>query len=555
MLDTLRVKNLALIEEEEIFFEKGLNILTGETGAGKSIILGALSMALGSKVEKGMLRSGQQEAYAEAVFRVEEERLIQRLLTIDVEVYDGQVILSRKISQQRSVARINGESVPAKKLKEVGALLIDIYGQQEHVSLLKKNTHLAFLDEYAGEVLKEEKEKLAEAYRQYRSIEDELKGCVTDEAEREKELLFLRHEAQEIENAGLTEGEDEVLEEEFRRLSHSQKIMEGVQAAYQAMDGSGAGDSIGRALREISAVSGYDHALEGIESSLADVDSLLSDVLRELSDYTSQSAFDAERFTTVEERLNLINHLKDKYGASIRAIQESLLEREKRIGELEDYDRYFADLKERRKQAVDRLETCAAAVSELRHREAGKLCEEVRRELSDLNFLDVVFTMDFARSKDYSANGIDDVCFMIAMNPGSPPAPLQDIASGGELSRIMLAMKTVLARGDAIDTLIFDEIDAGISGRTAQAVAEKIKRVAKDHQVICITHLPQIAAQANAHFRIEKHLESDTTISSIHPLDEDGAVEELARMLGGARISEAVLKNARELRREAGRFP
>ena len=555
MLDTLRVKNLALIEEEEIFFEKGLNILTGETGAGKSIILGALSMALGSKVEKGMLRSGQQEAYAEAVFRVEEEGLIQRLLAIDVEVYDGQVILSRKISQQRSVARINGESVPAKKLKEAGALLLDIYGQQEHVSLLKKNTHLAFLDEYAGEVLHGEKEKLAEAYSQYRRIEVELKGCVTDEAEREKELLFLRHEAQEIENAGLTEGEDEVLEEEFRRLSHSQKIMEGVQAAYQAMDGSGAVDSIGRALREISAVSEYDRALQGIESSLADVDSLLSDTLRELSDYTSQSAFDAERFTTVEERLNLINHLKDKYGASIRAIQESLAEREKRIGELEDYDRYFADLKERREQAVDRLETCAAAVSKLRRQEAGKLCEEVRRELSDLNFLDVDFTMDFARSKDYSANGVDDVCFMIAMNPGSPPAPLQDIASGGELSRIMLAMKTVLARGDAIDTLIFDEIDAGISGRTAQAVAEKLKRVAMDHQVICITHLPQIAAQANAHFRIEKHLESDTTISSIHPLDEDGAVEELARMLGGARISEAVLENARELRREAGKIP
>ncbi len=553
MLDTLRVKNLALIEEEEIFFQDGLNILTGETGAGKSIILGALSMAMGSKVEKNMLRDGKQEAYAEAVFRVDDKALEEKLAAMDIEVYDKEVILSRKISMQRSVAKINGESVPAKKLKEAGALLLDIYGQQEHVSLLRKNSHLALLDEYAKDVLSKKKQKLSDAYKAYRQIASELEGLVTDETEREKELLFLRHEEQEIESARLVEGEDEECEEEYRRLSYSQKIMAGVQQAYQALNEGGAADAIGRALREISSVSEYDHALEEMESSLADVDSLLSDLLRDLTSYSEQSVYDGERFAQLEERLNLINHLKDKYGSTISKIQTALEDRRKRIEELEDYDRYYAQLKERKEKAEKELLLYSQEVSSLRKDAAKKLCEEVKRELSDLNFLDVSFAMEFARTKEYTANGIDDAYFVIAMNPGSKPAPLQDIASGGELSRIMLAMKTVLARGDAIDTLIFDEIDAGISGRTAQAVAEKLKRVSLDHQVICITHLPQIAAQADAHFRIEKHLESDATISSIHPLDEEGAVEELARMLGGAEITEAVLLNARELRQGAKR--
>ena len=225
----------------------------------------------------------------------------------------------------------------------------------------------------------------------------------------------------------------------------------------------------------------------------------------------------------------------------------ALEERKKRIEELEHYDVYLEELKQKRKAATEEVDRLSQEISDIRREASGRLCEEVRMELSDLNFLDVSFAMDFARTDGYSVNGFDDAQFVIALNPGAAPAPLKEIASGGELSRIMLALKTVLARGDAIDTLIFDEIDAGISGRTAQAVAEKLRKVARDHQVICITHLPQIAAQAKRHFRIEKHLESDATISAIHPLDEQGAINELARMLGGARITEAVLENAREL--------
>ena len=547
MLSTLQVKNLALIEEEEIEFSEGLNILTGETGAGKSIILGALGMALGNKVEKSMLRDGEKEAYVEAVFCVDDPKLEQRLAELDVEVFDGEIILSRRISATRSVAKINGEGVPAKKLKDVGTLLLDIYGQQEHVSLLKKNRHLALLDEYAGEKLAAIKTQLADAYRQYRKIEEEFAASASDESEREKELLFLRHESEEIENARISEGEDEEIEEEYRRLSNSQKIMDAVALAHQAISGEGASDVVGRAQREIASVAEYDETLQSIGSTLADADALLSDASRELSGFMDSAEYDGQRFAEVEERLNTLNRLKDKFGPSLADVFEALAERQKRIEELEHYDSYIEELKQRRLAATDEVEQLSAEISDIRKNAATRLCEEVRAELADLNFLDVSFAMDFVRTDGYTANGFDDAEFVIALNPGAAPAPLREIASGGELSRIMLAIKTVLARGDAIDTLIFDEIDAGISGRTAQAVAEKLRKVARDHQVICITHLPQIAAQARRHFRIEKHLESDATISAIHPLDEEGSVEELARMLGGATITDAVLENAREL--------
>ena len=547
MLSTLQVKNLALIEEEEIEFSEGLNILTGETGAGKSIILGALGMALGNKVEKSMLRDGEKEAYVEAVFCVDDPKLEQRLAELDVEVFDGEIILSRRISATRSVAKINGEGVPAKKLKDVGTLLLDIYGQQEHVSLLKKNRHLALLDEYAGEKLAAVKTQLADAYRQYRKIEEEFAASASDESEREKELLFLRHESEEIENARISEGEDEEIEEEYRRLSNSQKIMDAVALAHQAISGEGASDVVGRAQREIASVAEYDETLQSIGSTLADADALLSDASRELSGFMDSAEYDGQRFAEVEERLNTLNRLKDKFGPSLADVFEALAERQKRIEELEHYDSYIEELKQRRLAATDKVEQLSGEISDIRKNAATRLCEEVRAELADLNFLDVSFAMDFVRTDGYTANGFDDAEFVIALNPGAAPAPLREIASGGELSRIMLAIKTVLARGDAIDTLIFDEIDAGISGRTAQAVAEKLRKVARDHQVICITHLPQIAAQARRHFRIEKHLESDATISAIHPLDEEGSVEELARMLGGATITDAVLENAREL--------
>ena len=547
MLQNLHVEQLALIEREDIEFSDGLNILTGETGAGKSIILGALSMALGAKTDKSVLRKEGQDAYVEAIFHIDDENIASRLGEMDIDVYDDEVILSRRLSALRSVAKINGESVPVKKLKEAGELLIDIYGQQEHVSLLKKSQHLAMLDEFAKKELGEKKALLSEAYHSYRKLEDEYNGASMDDSAREKELLFLRHEAEEIENANIQPGEDEALEEEYRTLSNSQKILEAISMAVSAID-EGASDAVGRSIRELSSVSEYDERLGSIESVFTDIESLMSDARRSLCDYRDGLGADPGRFAEVEERVNTINRIKDKYGSTLEKVFAALDERKQRIEELENYDLYLDELKKKRQQATERLDDISNEVSGIRKNVAKQLCARVQEELSDLNFLEVDFSMEFSRLPSYSAGGIDDAQFVISMNPGAAPAPLKDIASGGELSRIMLAIKTVLAGTDEVDTLVFDEIDAGISGRTAQAVAKKLKKVSRERQVICITHLPQIAAQADRHFGIEKHLESDAAISAIHPLSEEDSVMELARMLGGAEITEATLSNARELK-------
>ncbi|MBQ7678016.1 MAG: DNA repair protein RecN, partial [Lachnospiraceae bacterium] len=385
--------------------------------------------------------------------------------------------------------------------------------------------------------------------------EKEFAGVSLSDTERKKELLFLQHEADEIEEAHLSPGEDEGLEEEYRRLSNSSKIMEALGICYASTGGDGsASEQVGRALRELSLVSEYDERIGQMERLLSDADALLSDFNRDISGYMDDAEFDGGRFDEVTKRLDLINGLKDKYGATIETVLAALEERKKKIAELVDFDEYLEDLKARRKKATDELAALCEEVSALRQAAAKELTAQVTEVLLELNFLDVRFDMAFLRTKGYSANGFDESEFMIALNPGEPLRPLVDVASGGELSRIMLAVKTVLAKGDAIDTLIFDEIDAGISGRAAQAVSEKLSVVAKEHQVICITHLPQIASMADTHFLIEKHIEADKTVSAIHPLSEEETVEELSRLLGGAQITEAVKENARELKRQANDY-
>ena len=555
MLQSLHVKNLALIEEEEILFSEGLNILTGETGAGKSIILGALSLALGGKFEKDMLRDEGGDALVEAIFTVTDDATKESLKAQEVEVYDDEIILTRKISGGRAQARINGESVPAPKLAKLKDVLLDIYGQKEHHTLLKKAKHLELLDFFAKDAVAEKKERLKDAYKDYAAIEKEFAGVELSDTQREKELLFLRHEAEEIEGAALREGEDEEVEEEYRRLSNSNKIMEALGTSYGATGGEGgASEQIGRALRELSSVSEYDERIAQMEQVLIDVDGLLSDFNRDVSGYMTDAEYDGERFAEVEKRLDTINTLKGKYGPTIADVLSALKERKEQITKLEDFDRYLEDLKSRRREATERLEAVCGEVSALRQAAAKELCRQVCAVLSELNFLDVRFEMAFARADKFSSNGFDEAEFTIALNPGEPLRPLTDVASGGELSRIMLALKTVLAKGDAIDTLIFDEIDTGISGRAAQAVSQKLALVAKEHQVICITHLPQIASMADSHFLIEKHIEGDKTVSAIHSLSEEESVTELSRLLGGASITDAVTENARELKKQANDY-
>lgn len=555
MLQSLHVKNLALIDEAEVDFADGLNILSGETGAGKSIIIGSINLALGEKVQKEMLRenaeTGELEtALVELIFRVTDERQRAQLEALSVYPEDDEVIFSRRIVNGRGTAKVNAESVPASKVKEIAAILIDIHGQHEHQSLLSKKKHLEILDDYANEKLSVPKKEMAEAYRSYRGLLEELNQADVDEEERLREISFLEYEINEIEEAALKEGEDEELEADFKKFSNGRKIVEAVNTAYNSTGGDmdSASELVGRALRELSTVSAYDNKLEELEQELLEIDNLLNDFNRELADYVESMEFDDETFYQVEKRLDEVNHLKSKYGASIPEILEALETKQARLLKLKDYDQYLEALKQKTKQAQKDLEQKCEKVSKIRQEYATKLTVAVTEALRDLNFLDVQFEMAFARTEDYTANGFDDAEFLISTNPGEPLKPLGKVASGGELSRIMLAIKTVLANQDAVETLIFDEIDSGISGRTAQMVSEKMNVLGRNHQIICITHLPQIAAMADAHYLIEKSVQNQTTVSTIRRMQEEESVNELARMLGGVEITETVRKSAEEMR-------
>ena len=549
MLENLHVKNLALIEEEDITFLDGLHILSGETGAGKSIILGALGLALGGKVSKDMLRDPGKEALVEAVFRITRDSQRKQLAELDIEPYDDEVILSRKITESRSVAKINGEMVPAIKMKEVGDIFLDIHGQNDHQSLLHKKKHLEMLDEYAKNEVGPLKERMQTAYKTYAAKQQEWKEANQLDGDREREISFVEYEIKEITEANLEIGEDARFENQYRRLSNSKRIMEALSEAYQQTSGSdGASEQVGRAVQRLHQILSYDEALEPMFESLNDIDSLLSDFNRDLSQYMAEAEFDEEMFAQIDGRLNEINRLKDKYGATIEDILATKQEKEDRLEKLMHHEAYLAKLTQALNDAKKEAEDAAFALSGMRKRYAKELSGKVEEALMDLNFLDVHFSMEFLQTDHIGADGYDDAQFMIRTNPGEPIRPLKDIASGGEMSRIMLAIKTVLAEHDDIDTLIFDEIDAGISGRTAQAVSEKLHLVAKEHQVICITHLPQIAAMADHHYLIQKDVVGNETISSIEALSYHDSIKELARMLGGTTITQTVLDNAKEMK-------
>lgn len=550
MLQNLHVKNLALIDECEVEFSDGLNILSGETGAGKSIIIGSINLALGEKVQKEMLRDNDKPAFVELIFSVEDPKIIEALRALDVEVEDGCVILSRKITQSRAVGRVNGEAVSVSRMKEIASYLIDIHGQHEHQSLLSKKKHLDILDEYAKQSLGDKKQQLSATYKAYRALKDEYERSNIDNEERSRELSFLEYEVKEIEGASIVPGEDEELEAQFRKFSNGKKIMEGVNAAYSATGGEmeSASELIGRAVRELSLVSGYDEDVEALESQLSEIDSLLSDFNHEISGYISQAEFDEETFYETQKRLDEINHLKSKYGNSIDDILIALNEKRERISVLNDYDSYLQKLEQQLAKKEKELAQISDEVSEIRQGSAVKLVSEIKSALNDLNFLDVQFDMHFDRLADYTVNGIDAPEFLISTNPGEPLKPLGRVASGGELSRIMLGIKTIMAENDHIESLIFDEIDSGISGRTAQMVSEKMNELGRNHQIICITHLPQIAAMADAHFLIEKAVENKSTVSRIQRLSDKDSVAELARMLGGAKITDTVMESAREMK-------
>ena len=551
MLHSLHVKNLALIDETEVTFGEGLNILTGETGAGKSIIIGSINLALGAKADKDLIRSGAEYALVELVFTIDQPKQLKAIQAMDLPVEDQQVILQRKIMPGRNVCKVCGETVTARQLKQLAEILIDIHGQHEHQSLLQAGKQLEILDAYAGDELSARKETLSDVYRQYRQAVEELSDSEVDEETRRKETALAEFECREIAEAELTVGEDEEAEQVYRKLVNGQKIKEAVAAAHSlcGYEEGGMGSSVGRALREIRSVSAYDDALGEFENQLLDIDNLLNDYNRAMADYLSELEFDGELFDRTERRLNLINHLKSKYGNTIEEILAYREKAEQMLEKYRDYDAYRMKLKQSADTLREKALAICAEISGIRSRSADALAAEMKSALVDLNFDEVQFEIRVTSSEELlGSSGYDKVTYLISTNVGETLKELSQVASGGELSRIMLAMKTVLADKDEIETLIFDEIDTGISGKTAWKVSEKMGILGRGHQLICITHLPQIAAMADVHFCIEKRVENQRSVTDIGRLGEEESIEELARMLGGASITENVRNNAKEMK-------
>ena len=550
MLISLHVKNLALIEETEVNFKEGLNILSGETGAGKSILIGSINLALGARADKDMIRNGADYALVELVFQIEDKDILAAVKELEIPVEeDGIIIIQRKIQPSRSLCKICGETATTKQIKALSELLIDIHGQHEHQSLLYKKNHMEILDAFAGDELEKLKEKIKEAYHTYTSLKKELEAFCVDDSAKAKELSLSEFEYNEIEEAGLTEGEDEELEVRHRKMSNSRQIVEAASRAYQLV-GNGdqtAADAVGHAVRDLRGIEQYDDHAKALADELENIDALLSDFNREIAEYLTDLEFDDEEFVQTENRLNLLNHLKLKYGGSIREVLDYQKELASKIEKLNNADAHKAHLESQIEKTYTELKEICAKASKVRKAEAKKLSDDMVKALTDLNFLEVKFEIQVREKEEIAANGADDVEFMISTNPGEPMKSLGSVASGGELSRIMLAIKTVLASRDRIPTMIFDEIDTGISGKTAWKVSEKLGTLAKSHQILCITHLPQIAAMADASFKIVKQVVDNKTVTTITDMVQEDVVEELARMLGGENITDAVRENAREL--------
>lgn len=556
MLLNLHVKNLALIEEVDVDFEKGLIVLTGETGAGKSLILGSVNIALGNKASKDMIRKGTDYSLVELTFSVS-ENCAKQLKKYDIYMEEDNIVtVTRKISEGRSISKINGETVNIKTLKNVMSLLIDIHGQHDHQSLLYTKNHLDILDKFAKDSILELKEKIKEEYSKYTKLIKKLEEFNIDEGQKAREIEFAEYEVNEIESANLKPEEDVQVEEEFKKLSNSKEIVSALSEIYNALSyetAGGLGDIINKAVMDINSIKGMDEKISQFQTELYDIDNLCRELTSQIYDYNSGMDFNPEYVREVEERLDVINHLKLKYGNSIEEILRYKEEKEEYLEKLNNMTDEMESVKNQISELEGTLNNLCTKVSEQRKKAAKELEVLVKQALVDLNFIAVEFEIQITRKESIGENGFDNVEFMISTNPGESVKPLVKVASGGELSRIMLAIKSILATEDDIDTLIFDEIDTGISGQTAMKVAEKMAKISRNHQVICISHLSQIAAMADSHYLIKKTADENSTTTSIKKLTRQQSIEELVRINGGSGITEAGLIHATEMKDMADR--
>lgn len=553
MLLNLHVKNLALIEEVDVDFEKGLIVLTGETGAGKSLILGSINIALGNKATKEIIRQGKDYALVELTFSVDEKSK-KKLEEYDINIDDDVITVSRKITDRRSVAKINGETVNVSILRNVMSELVDIYGQHDHQSLLYKNKHLEILDEFASAEIGSLKTNICLKYKEYLLLNEKLKNFEYDEATRMRELELIKFEVDEIDNAELTVGEDEALEVEYKKISNSQNIVENLVGIEQTLsENQGIKDLISSCIALINDVGSDDEKVKSIRDELYNIEALIQDLSREVYDYSVNITINPERLNEIEKRLDLINHLKLKYGKNISEILIYRNKKQEQLDMLLNYEENLYLLKEEISVLEKYITGLCCELSDIRSKAALELEKLVVKALKDLNFLQVDFKIQISRKNSFNENGFDDVEFLISTNPGEPVRSIGKVASGGELSRIMLALKSILANEDNIDTLIFDEVDTGVSGRTAGMVANKLAMISRMRQVICISHLAQIASMADAHYLIEKNIKDNETFTNIVKLSYEESIEELVRISGGSEITESAYIHAKEMKEVADR--
>ena len=548
MLDRLMVKDLALIEKSVVEFGPGLNILTGETGAGKSILLGSIQLALGQKANKDMIRHGSEQALIELSFSLGEEKEAElKELEEDLEIEEGSLIIRRKISEKKSENRVNDLSVTLAKLREISGELLDLHGQHEHHSLLKEGAHLAILDSFmarrGGRILSEVKE----AYENYREKKKKVEAYSLPEEERKRELDFLQFELEELSSANLKPGEEEQLSKDYAVYENRDRLKSLLLRVQEEL----ADRDFHGPVKNLEEAVTFDESLKNVLDTAYELEAVGEDCLRAVEHYLDHSEMDEEKFFLLGERLDTIRSLMMKYGGTEEKALEALSKKEERLRFLTDYEKEKALMEEALARSEEELREKAERLSLERQKTAKELEERIQQEMQELGFLDTRFTFRFEKKKEISEKGLDEVESYVSLNPGEPLRPLREVGSGGELSRIMLSIKTVLADTDAIPTLIFDEIDTGISGRTAEKVGEKLEKIAKNHQVILITHLPQIAAKADRHFLIEKNVQEGKTKTEIHALNEEASLKELARLLGGEELTEEALQNARSLKAKA----
>ncbi|MEH7414762.1 DNA repair protein RecN [Neobacillus drentensis] len=558
MLEELSIKNFAIIEDLSISFEKGLTVLTGETGAGKSIIIDAIHLLVGGRGSAEFVRHGEEKALIEGLFQIDDpfHPVITKAHEFGIEIEEGMVILRRDIARSgKSVCRINGKLVTISILRELGATLVDIHGQHEHQELMDETRHLLLLDQFGAEEIYPAQNEYSQVFRRFEHTLHKLKSLSENDQQTAHRLDLIQFQLDEIQKANLKPNEDEELSEEKRRLGNFERVFEAIQTCYNALKGEQKGlDWIGLVMGSLEEAAALDSTYQDLSDSVSNSFYQLEDAAHTLRNELDGLEYDPQRLNEIENRLNEINQLKRKYGKTITEILEYAAKIEEEIETLQNKETNIGELEKELTSIKKDLSLEAQQLTELRHRWANKLTKLIHKELKELYMEKTIFEIRFESEQHHFAkNGVDHIEFYISTNPGEPLKPLSKVASGGELSRIMLALKSIFSKHQGVTSIIFDEVDTGVSGRVAQSIAEKIYKVAAGSQVLCISHLPQVAAMADTHLFIAKIIKGGRTKTSVTPLKTEEKIKEIGRMISGTEITDLTKKHAEELLQLAGK--